>query len=269
MTRDMGFLKKTHASRGVPWTRLHDISLGLVVGMLVFLVVLLVAATGWGEGREVASAGPNFWGMVRPEAEELAAVGFAGSGLGAAAFLTGRTAPKLHGPTWHTADVEGGYASIRSTASPLKCGCFTADGGNGSMVYHLTDSFGVAGDGARVWAPRSGTEEGLNLTTAMGGPQVSGLLLGHFLPFGHFLVGRAEADGAASQRRAGSASAWADAWGGGLDLVLNRDTSVRLAEIDREMTHFPSAVGTRQSSVRLVFGMVFHFQVGGLGGRVH
>jgi hypothetical protein len=235
---------------GAAWTRLHDLSLGLVVGILVLLVLVLVTAAGWGQARDLSNAQPTFWGMVRPEAEELAAVGFAGSGMGAGAFvMDGRTMPKLHGPMWHVADVEGG--------------CFTADGGNGSMVYHLTEYFGIAGDGARVWAPGSGTSsgtQGLNLTTYLGGPQVSALLAGHLLPFGHFLLGKAQADGLASQKAAGSSSAFADAWGGGVDLVLNHDTSVRLAEIDEEFTHFRDAVGPRQSNLRLVFGVVFHFK---------
>jgi len=271
-TGDREFLERTRANGEVAWTRLHDVSLGLVVGMLVLLVVLLAASTGWGQARGMAgdephSLGPNYWGMVKPEAEELAAVGFAGSGLGAAAFVNGRTVPKLHGPLWHMADVEGGYVSIRSTASPLKCGCFTADGGNGSLVYHLTDYFGVAGDGARVWTRGVGTQQGLNLTTYMAGPQVSALLLGHLLPFGHFLVGKSQADGGTTALgTTGSTSAFADAWGGGLDLVLNRDASVRLAEIDEETTHFRSTLGPRQSNVRLVFGVVFHFKTPAFGG---
>jgi hypothetical protein len=261
MTRATGWVEVRDANHGSAWTRLHNLSLGLVVGMLVFLVLLLVVATGWGQARDLSAGGPNYWGMVKPEAEELAAVGFAGSGMGAAAFLNGRTIPRLHGPMWHVADVEGGYASIRSTSSPLKCGCFTADGGNGSMVYHLTEYFGVAGDGARVWAPSSGTNQGLNLTTYLGGPQVSTLLFGHLMPFGHFLIGKAQADGVSSQHAAGSASAFADGWGGGVDLVLSHDTSVRLAEIDEDITHFKGgAMGSQQSNVRLVFGVVFHFK---------
>ena len=242
------------------WTRFHDLSLGLVVGILAVLMMMLVAAAGWGQARSLIGNEPSFWGMVKPEAEELAAVGFAGSGLGAAAFVNSRETPKLHGPMWHMADVEGGYASIRSTVSPLKCGCFTADGGNGSMVYHLTEYLGLAGDGARVWAPGTGGNQGLNLTTYLGGPQVSALLLRHILPFGHFLLGKAQADGLATLSGSGSTSAFAKAWGGGIDLVLSHDTSVRLAQIDEDITHFREAVGPRQSNTRLVFGVVFRFK---------
>lgn len=269
MTRDTGSVGQTRAqvrrADAATWTRLHDLSLGVVVGILAFLALLLISSAGWGQGRGIVSEEPNFsgssfWGMVKPESEELAALGFSGSGMGAAAFVNGRSTPKLHGPLWHVADVEGGYASIRSTVSPLKCGCFTADGGNGSMVYHLTEYFGLAGDGARVWAPGTATNQGLNLTTYLGGPQVSALVMGHLLPFGHFLLGKAEADGLATLRGTGSTSAFADAWGGGLDLVLSHDTSVRLAEIDEDITHFKEAMGPRQSNVRLVFGVVFHFK---------
>jgi hypothetical protein len=259
MTGQIGSVQQQR-KEAVRWTRLHDLSLGLVVGILAFLALLLVASAGWGQTRGLTGGEPSFWAMVKPESEELAAVGFAGSGMGAAAFVNGRTMPKLHGPMWHVADVEGGYASIRSTVSPLKCGCFTADGGNGSMVYHLTEYFGLAGDGARVWAPSSGGNQGLNLTTYLGGPQVSALLMRHVLPFGHFLLGKAQVDGLTTIHGSGSSSAFADGWGGGVDLVLNRDTSVRLAEIDEDITHFHEALGPRQSNLRLVFGVVFHFK---------
>ena len=253
-------IRERRSGAAAPWTRLHDVSLGLVVGMLVFLALLLIATASWGQARAPSIEEPNYWGLVQPEAEELASIGFAGSGLGAAAFVKARALPKLHGPLWHVADVEGGYASIRSTVSPLKCGCFTADGGNGAMVYHLTEYFGLAGDGARVWAPGTAGNQGLNLTTYLGGPQASVLLMGHLLPFGHFLLGKAQVDGLASQTGSRSASAFADGFGGGLDLVLSRDTSVRLAEIDEDITHFHETLGPRQSNLRLVFGVVFHFR---------
>jgi hypothetical protein len=258
--REAVSIRERRSRTPAPWTRLHDVSLGLVVGILVFLALLLVATASWGQTRALSSEEPNFWGLVQPEAEELASVGFAGSGMGAAAFMKARTLPKLHGPLWHVADVEGGYASIRSTVSPLKCGCFTADGGNGSMVYHLTEYFGLAGDGARVWAPGTGGNQGLNLTTYLGGPQASVLLMGRLLPFGHFLLGKAQVDGLASQTGSSSAAAFADGWGGGVDLVLSHDTSVRLAEIDEDITHFHETLGPRQSNLRLVFGVVFHFK---------
>ncbi len=265
MTEGTSLMRRARVRSAASWPRLHDVGLRLVVGILVLLVVLLFSAAGWGQARGFGGdqpnyLAPNYWGMVGPEAEELAAVGFAGSGMGAAAFENSRMTPKVHGPMWHMADVEGGYASIRSTSSPLKCGCFTADGGNGSMVYHLTEYFGIAGDGARVWAPSTATSQGLNLTTYLGGPQVSTLLFGHLVPFGHFLLGKAPADGLTGPRSAGSVSTFADGWGGGVDLVLNHDTSVRLAEIDEDITHFRGAMGPQQSNLRMVFGVVFHFK---------
>ncbi|HEX4037933.1 MAG TPA: hypothetical protein VHX37_07730 [Acidobacteriaceae bacterium] len=56
------------------------------------------------------------------------------------------------------------------------------------------------------------------------------------------------------------AGTFADGWGGGLDWVLSRDTSVRLAEVDEVETHFADGVAGRQKNVRLVFGAVFRFK---------
>jgi hypothetical protein len=103
MTGDANSIREARGKDAVTWTRRHDLSLGLVAGILVLLALLLVSASGRGQARGMSGEEPNFWGptywgVVKPEAEELAAVGFAGSGMGAAAFvMDGTEMPKLHG----------------------------------------------------------------------------------------------------------------------------------------------------------------------------
>lgn len=209
----------------------------------------------------VSLGGPAFYALAQPEPAELAAgAGPSVASVALSVQQTPQAVPKFHGPLWRVADVEGGYAAIRSTTPPTKCGCFSADGGNGSMVYHLTEYLGIAGDGSRVWAPSASNDSGFNLTTYLFGPQVSTLVAEHLLAFGHFLLGKAQADGAQRGRGTASAGAFADAWGGGLDWVLSRDTSVRIAEIDEDVTHFQAGIAGRQRNLRLVFGVVFRFK---------
>ncbi|MGA8111894.1 MAG: hypothetical protein WB974_20800, partial [Acidobacteriaceae bacterium] len=222
--------------------------------------LLLVTAAGSAQTEHVARPGSELYALAEPQGHAIAAVPGGWEAEAFASTAANRPAPAFHGPLWHMADVEGGYAAIRSTASPLKCGCFSADGGNGSMVYHLTEFLGVAGDGARMWAPSTGNGPGFNLTTYLFGPQVTVLIAGHLLPFGHLLLGRAEAEGSGSGHGSGSAAAFADALGGGLDWVLSGDTSVRLAEVDEDVTHFRDGLTGRQRNLRLVFGVVFRFK---------
>ncbi|MGB6905227.1 MAG: hypothetical protein WBD98_20525 [Acidobacteriaceae bacterium] len=49
--REAVSIRERRSRAAAPWTRLHDVSLGLVVGMLVFLALLLIA-TAVGGRRE-------------------------------------------------------------------------------------------------------------------------------------------------------------------------------------------------------------------------
>jgi hypothetical protein len=162
----------------------------------------------------------------------------------------------LRGPLWHTAFVEGGQTPIRPTMPYEKCRCNTADGGNGAFVYHLTDHLGLAADGSRISA--GSADQPVNLTSYLFGPQASALIGTHILAFGHILLGKADVEGQTSEGRAFSHSAPAMGWGGGVDVVVNRDTSLRLAQVDNFVNLLPHSI-VRQSDVRLTFGVVFRF----------
>lgn len=179
----------------------------------------------------------------------------AGKEPSAAPVLMLRAPSRWRSPIWHTADVEGGQTSIRPTSPYEKCRCYSNDGGNGSMVYHLTDHFGVAADGSRISA--GSPEQPLNLTSYLAGPQASVLIGNHILFFGHALVGKADLDGQTNQGRAFSASTVEMAWGGGVDVILNRDTSLRLAQVDDFINTFQRSEGLGQNNPRFTFGVVF------------
>jgi len=86
------------------------------------------------------------------------------------------------------------------------------------------------------------------LNTYMAGPQLS--LPGRFSPFAHVLFGAAhESSGAVS------GTAFSYAFGGGLDLRLNRFASIRVAQVDLLVTSF----GAGQAVPRVSTGFVLHF----------
>ena len=98
----------------------------------------------------------------------------------------------------------------------------------------------------------------MNLTSYLFGPQASALIGHHILPFGHFLLGKADVKGQSAQGRPYSASPVAMGWGGGVDVVVDRDTSLRLAEVDNFINLLPHTI-VRQNNFRLTFGVVFRF----------
>jgi hypothetical protein len=164
---------------------------------------------------------------------------------------------RRRGPLWHTADVEGGQTSIRPTLSYEQCRCFSADGGNGEFVYHLTDRFGLAADGSRFSA--GSPDQPVNMTSYLFGPPASFLVGRHILPYGHVLLGKTDLEGQTLQGKPLSTSSFALGCGAGVDLVLNRDTSLRLAQVDSFVNTLPHALSARQGNIRLTFGVVFRF----------
>lgn len=167
-----------------------------------------------------------------------------------------RSPVHVRGPLWHTAFVEGGQTSIRPTMSYEICHCYSADGGNGTFVYHLTDNLGMAADGSRISA--GSVDQPVILTQYVFGPQVSGLVGNHILAFSHILLGKADVEVQTNQGRTFSTSALAVGWGAGVDVVVNRDTSLRLAQVDNFVNMLPRSI-VRQSNLRLTFGVVFRF----------
>ncbi len=163
----------------------------------------------------------------------------------------------VRGPLWHTADVEGGQTTIRPTTPFVKCHCYSADGGNGAFSFYLTDHLGLAAEGSRITA--GSPDQPVSLTSYLFGPQASALIGRHVLPFGHILIGKVDIEGQTAQGRTFSSSSVGIGWGGGVDLVLNRDTSFRLAQVDSFVNLLPHSINVRQSDLRLTFGVVFRF----------
>ena len=193
-------------------------------------------------------------GLVDPAAATIRAT----SNMAAAATpeIVLHNPAHLRGPLWHTAFVEGGQTSIRPTMPYEKCHCFSSDGGNGTFVYHVTDHLGLAADGSRFSA--GSPDQPVNLTSYLFGPQASTLIARHILPFGHFLLGKTDVEGQNTEGRAYSVSSVAMGWGGGVDVIVNRDTSLRLAQVDNFINLLPHPI-VRQNNLRLTFGVVFRF----------
>ncbi len=162
----------------------------------------------------------------------------------------------LRGPLWHSAFVEGGQTSIRPTLPYERCHCYSADGGNGTFVYHVTDNLGLAADGSRI--STGGADRPVNLTQYLFGPQGSFLVGNHVLVFSHILLGKADVESQTNEGRTLSNTALAMGWGAGVDVVVNHDTSLRLAQVDSFVNMLPHSI-VRQSDLRLTFGVVFRF----------
>ena len=137
------------------------------------------------------------------------------------------------------------------------------NGWNAATAYKFSKYFGVAGDFSGSYATISGVSA--HIYTYSGGPVISSNA-GRLTPFAHVLFGGA--------RLSGSASSVSVSWngfttmvGGGVDVNVNKNLGVRLAQVDWLYYHFgsksiagvtaPSFSGS--NNVRISTGIVFRF----------
>jgi outer membrane immunogenic protein len=98
----------------------------------------------------------------------------------------------------------------------------------------------------------NGSQSGLTLYSYTFGPRLSWRNSSRWTPFAQTLFGGVY--GTTSQ---GNSSVFAMNLGGGLDVNVSRQWSVRLIDADYYFTQFPNGVNTRQNNLRLGAGIVF------------
>src|SRR5437879_9196191 len=179
------------------------------------------------------------------------------------------------------------YTFARYNPSAAYTKGHSLNGGGGALVYNLNQYLGLKMDlqgyGSNttsfVIPPNNIFPEGAscrvhgNLFTYMFGPQIK-VRAHHFQPFGHLLFGGAHSNvygnafkqicqplpGACNFSKAPTGNAFAMAFGGGVDIQINRTISFRPGEIDYLLTVFtnPFTKGN-QNNLRYSAGINFTF----------
>jgi peptidoglycan-associated lipoprotein len=166
--------------------------------------------------------------------------------------------PAGHSPTEF--DLSAGYTFVRSNALAGGCGCFLMNGGTGEAALNFKKGIGAVADFSAIYngnVVSSGQK--LLLVSYLFGPRYSFHSGSRFTPFAQALIGGAHASGLGYSGATGPGSAIAAAAGGGLDLGVNRRLAVRLFEVDYNFMHFQNAVNSRESLLRITFGVVLRF----------
>src|SRR5579862_186664 len=143
-----------------------------------------------------------------------------------------------------------GYSHVEADISNTS---FSLNGGEVSMTQNLNSWFG----GTLDVGTQYGTRNGFNVNTQqiMYGPVFSYRKMSSITPFGHVLVGAVHGsqgfDGISQ-----SAFKFGAAFGGGLDIKLNKRFSVRAIQVDYLLSRFLS---TNQNNIRISAGIVVTF----------
>lgn len=147
-------------------------------------------------------------------------------------------------------EVFGGYSHV---VADLSNASFGLNGGEIAVTENLNNWFGGKIDIGSQW----GTQNGFNVNTQqfMYGPVFACRKASSITPFGQVLLGAIRG----SQEFVGisqSATRFAAAFGGGVDVKLSKKASIRMIQADYLVSRF---MGTNQNNIRLSAGIVLTF----------
>ncbi len=165
-------------------------------------------------------------------------------------------------PSW---ELSGQVSGVRSELVGGDGCCFWMSGGTVSMAWNGTNWFAIVieGGGYRAGQVES-TGKDLVLLTNLAGPRISYRKRNSFTLFGQGLLGASYVRGSLFQASTASSGfnagpAFAVSAGGGVDLDLKPNVSVRLLQTDLLYTGLRNGTNDRQFSLSLSAGVIFRF----------
>jgi outer membrane immunogenic protein len=154
-------------------------------------------------------------------------------------------------------ETSAGYTFIHANAPPGQCGCFSANGGYGSVVFNMPRGFGLVGDLAAVHANNiAGTTQSITVFNYLFGPRYSFRTLSRrFVPYGQILGGGSQE--LSSYTAVQTVSGAAFSVGGGVSMTLKPHLAWNLLEADWIHSYIPNASNDIQNDVRVSTGLTF------------
>lgn len=156
-----------------------------------------------------------------------------------------------------------GYSYVHTNAPPGDCGCFSLNGGTGSVAYYFRNDFGAVAEISGQAASNIGAgQQDLTLVSYLFGPRYRWHPGRKLVPFGQVLAGGAHAGNsfaAGSGGNAGAANVFAAAIGGGVDFTLTSHIAIRPAQLDYYLTRFDNGSNDHQNNLRYSGGIIFRF----------
>ncbi len=160
-------------------------------------------------------------------------------------------------------DASVNYSYLRANPGTSGFNGFNLNGGSASASYNFRDWLsGVADFGAYHVSSADGVNVDSHIATFLFGPRVTYRGWRRISPFGHVLFGTARA-GSGVFATSNSHTAFATAFGTGVDWNVRDRFSIRPVQFDYLLTHFPEfANGNNQTqnNLRVSTGIVFHFK---------
>jgi outer membrane immunogenic protein len=153
------------------------------------------------------------------------------------------------------------YNFFHANAPPGQCGCFSMNGGSGTVVYNITPTWAAVADLTVGHATNvDNSLQNITIFDYLFGPRYTRRNSSRFVPYGQVLLGGAKED--VNFQFTINRQAFGVLAGGGVTTRLNRRFDMTIGEFDWIYTRIPNAVNNRQNDVRIATGVTYHFATG-------
>lgn len=154
-------------------------------------------------------------------------------------------------------EASAGYTFIHANAPPGQCGCFSANGGYGSLVFNMPHGFSAVADLAAVHAGSVGaTTQSITVFNFLFGPRYTFRTISHrYQPYAQVLGGGSQelSSYTAVQNVMGAAFSV----GGGVSTTLRPHLGWTIVEADWVGSRLPNAKNNLQNDLRISSGFTF------------
>jgi outer membrane immunogenic protein len=150
------------------------------------------------------------------------------------------------------------YNYFHANAPPGQCGCFSLNGGSGTVVYNITSKWAGVADLTIGHATNvDNSLQNITIFNYLFGPRYTRRMSSRFVPYGEVLLGGAKED--VNFQFTINRNAFGVLAGGGVTTPLKHRFGLTLGEVDWIYTRIPNAVNNRQNDLRIVSGITYHF----------
>jgi hypothetical protein len=156
-------------------------------------------------------------------------------------------------------EVSVGYTYLHANAPPGQCGCFSANGGFGSVVSNVPRGLSIVADFSAVHAGSiSGSTQSITVSSYLFGPRYSLRSISRrFVPYGQALGGGSHES--SNYAYVQSVNGAAFSLGGGVSMDVDRNFSWTIVEADWVESRLPNAKNNLQNDLRVGTAITLRF----------